>query len=265
MYERRFSKARLVPVEALSSVVGSLDNVLPIGAVGYSSINAERQPLLGIDQKQYETFVSLVMQVIAREVMSRLSSFHTSVGFVFGATDSGVDRGVFEAAQSLNCPIVGVVAQKYLHYAVDEEVDIVFAPVDADYPKNYMALLTGGAVLPFGGAAHSFGQDLFRWLTQEGEVLMIINTLLELYTDQVSPLRYKDAVLNAPRAFASCCHLVGEEPFTKLPNALMIAANEALWKLGPAAELLRLNTAGVPEFSPGRFNLHTSRIGCLKR
>jgi hypothetical protein len=216
--------------------------VLPLGAVGYSDINAEREPLLGVDKAAYEKFVSLIMKVIAMRVKEQLTHFGTNVGFVFAGTDGGVDRGLYDAARSLECPILGVVAQKYLHYAVDEDVDIVFTPDASDYPKKFMNLLTGGAVLPIGGATHSFGQDLFRWLSQDGEVLMIINTLLELFTNQVSPAIYNGAVLNAPRVFTTCCHLVGENvPFQKLSAALVVETNGALWKLNPPHELEALS------------------------
>jgi hypothetical protein len=251
LYERVFLKAHLVPLEGIGSVAQKLDGLIPLGAIGYSSINGEREPLLGISQSSYEEFVSLVWQVVAPAVEEKLSRFtNTRVGFVFGATDFGVDKGVFKAAQALNRPIVGIVAQRYLHYAVDEHVDIVFTPNSADYPRYFRTLLTGGAVLPLGGAGHSFGQDLFHWLgREEGEVLMIISRLLELYTNQASPAQHQGEVLNAPRLFTSCCHVVRKASFLQLPDALTQKVDEVLWTMAPSLELMKLSAgAGTRRF-----------------
>jgi hypothetical protein len=242
LVERVFQKTRLVPSHEMQYVLQEFAHRIPLGAIGYSGFNDERERSFGIDMSLYEKFVTAVMHRIPVSIHAQAGPIAASFCYVFGGSGSGVDLGIMEAAKMNGIPILGVVWQEYLKYAVDEDVTIIYTPTNEEYANTYGRLMVGGAIIPLGGAAHSLEMDMLNWLSQPGESLMLINRLMEIFTERetagiATDLHGQRVVHNAVTAFTQLVTLVPAVLARKLPDATVQTLEKLLWRINRKKEL----------------------------
>lgn len=242
LVERVFQRTQLVPIEDMPFILPQFADKIALSAIGYSSFDTLREQAFGIQMPLYEEFVAAVMSYLPVEIKAKADPLSPSFCYIFGGSGMGVDLGIMKAALSNGIPILGVVWENYLKYAVDEDVTIIYTHTKEEYASTYGKLMVGGATVPLGGADHSLVLDMVNWLSEPGDSLMLINSLLEIFSNRrssgitVEPSG-STRVFNATEAFTELVIPVPGVPANELADATFQTIERLLWRINRQKEL----------------------------
>lgn len=210
IYQKRFRVRRIfLPDEYEAAVTGVLsgNDVVVLGANGYSNLSAARCQAWGIQPGKYEAACKAILVSTIQMIQERFCG--ARIKMVHGASYMGVDRAIIEICKKLNLEMLGFSCPEYLFYVRDEaDFPVHVSRTNQEYSDRFVEALD--ILLACNGAEVAFRHDIAA-ATSKAKQIIPVNVLRAISTKGGPPAFDEHGkVVDAVAAYEHCVHMMSQ-------------------------------------------------------
>lgn len=207
-YFRNSRKKIYLPTEYDCAVRENLrgDDVIVLGANGYSLIKPEHLQRWGVQEGAYE---AACFSILYHAVVHLQNSFPgVSVRIVHGSSNMGIDKALISLARRLNLSMLGHSCPEYMMYVEDDDVPVYVAPSVLEYSVSFCQSLD--ILIGMNGRKQAFDMDIDAAFKFHKHVIPINILRMISTTGGASSFDESGAIQDAIAAFYELIHVYAD-------------------------------------------------------